>query len=372
MKKCALLGLLYLVIVSTAFSASNKKYINVNFGDGDSVSLWCDEDTEEGLYSFSYLGYEWKCDANGKIVYCKDGDSELWFDEKGNNYYSKISDLETWNEFDKSGNIIHSTTNWGAEFWYEYSGNKLIHSFDSLGFETYYEYDTRGRITYKKLVSSNDWEERRYEYNVAISDGKSKTELSSRGVDSGTYYLGYLGKISKGDYKVHVTKSNGEEYYEEYTSEGVINRRYNSSFDIFFCEDGSILNRSEIDSDGNEKVFDSNNQLVLQKEVIDLGTWGKSYRLKKFEYYPTGIVSKTTLRNDSIDYINEYDVYGNLIHSYSVYVGSGRKEESNEVFYEYDSKNVLTYKKELIYEKMYEHWYDAEGKEIKEKTSNRW
>ena len=78
-----------------------------DIGDGDTLSLWCTKSDEyDDLYCFNYEGLDYMCDFQGNIVFCSNGEAELWFDEKGNNYYSKSTDIEIWNEFDRSGNII--------------------------------------------------------------------------------------------------------------------------------------------------------------------------------------------------------------------------------------------------------------------------
>ena len=78
---------------------------------------------------------------------------DVYFENGVKKYtYSIDSDgSESWSEFDKNNNLIHSKNSNGFEIWREFDKNdNLIHYKTSNGFETWREFDSNNNVVHYK------------------------------------------------------------------------------------------------------------------------------------------------------------------------------------------------------------------------------
>lgn len=376
MKKSIIISCVLMFCVNTLFSiggsfpsfrnntytneTQEKKYISIDVGDGDTLSLWCTKSDEyDDLYCFNYDGLEYMCDFEGNIVFCSNGEAELWFDEKGNNYYSKSTDIEIWNEFDRSGNIIHTSTNNGDEVWYEYKKGRLIHQFDTFGFDYKYEYDEKGNLSSSFFSTTNSWEKKEYKYNVQIKTIYKDT------------ITGYYYRTSQKGYRVHVTDSKNDDFYYEYDLSGNILKKILSDCELLY-NDGIVVFKKYRNDIGSAFYYDTNGRLTFEEIAYNLDPNKKIIATNQYEYDSNDKLVKQIKNNLDIGCISvyEYDSKGNVVHSYYDTENSISSCSKHDVIYEYDENNRLIYKKETVNGKNNEYWYDSKGKIKKVKASN--
>ncbi|MCQ2241671.1 hypothetical protein [Treponema sp.] len=157
-------------------------------------------------------------DKNGNIIHTLTSmGSEFWwkYDSDGNviSYKHKLTknDVKDTKYTYENGLKVYSKDSSGKETWFEYDENRnLIHTIDSFDFEQWYEYDeNNNRTRFRNSNGSETW----YEYNSEGRLVNSNTIDQSQAADTERYLNDYddNGNI------IHTKYDDGFECWYKYT-----------------------------------------------------------------------------------------------------------------------------------------------------------
>lgn len=241
-------------------------------------------------------------DESGNLIHSKRysdhgeetfGEEFIEYDSSGKETHYKRYDeridepggIEWWDEYDEKGNLIRCKYNDGTEdIWtYDERGNEIYHK-ESNGDENWYEYDENNNRIHERCTGQIDFE-------CWMEYDKYGNEIHYKDNDGDEYWHEY--KYDEKGNKIYDKSGDDEEWYE-----------YDDKGHMIHSKDEKGLNRwYEYDKCGEqscEKWYDNTKVMWRREfdenglEVRNEGLHGKEHYFE-YEFYDNGKVKKCTV-----------------------------------------------------------------------------
>lgn len=280
--------------------------------------------TKPGTTSNPSVPFEFAYDSKGRADTAgyANGNQELEFSYDPQNFKTTIKDVngnDTVYRYNSKKQIIKITDPKGKSFEYGWTGTNKTSAKDKLGNTSNMTYDARGNLLTVQMPKAKSTDPAGPLTTYVYGAYDQVTSITTPGGATAAMTYDSQGKLTKAvdDDGNEIRYSNFDAFGQPQTKtfDPISSGAPNRVVTYVYASNGDLLETQEPENKTTKFVYNSLGQIIQSKEAI--GTTS-SHRTTDFEYWPSGLLKKTTYpKADSsstrtfVTY--DYDERGNLV-----------------------------------------------------------